>query len=169
MNLAILGEGPYETSLHARAQALGIADRLTIQKWGAPTEVARFLQGLDVLVLLTRTSKRVVEQFGRVIVEAQSCGVPVIGSRGGAIPSVVGEGGWIVAERDPANLAELLDHLAADPTALRIKARLAEENVAGRFTYDIVAEDLAQSWFKAAEARGARSAAGSTSIVPGHA
>ncbi len=155
VHLAIMGEGPHEEALRARAKDLGIADRITIRKWGAPAEVARFLQSLDVVILLTRTSKRVVEQFGRVIVEAQSCGVPVIGSSCGAIPNVVGEGGWIVAERDPAMLAALLDRLAADPAALRLKGHLAEQNVATRFTHDIVADSLAQAWSKAAEARGA--------------
>ena len=69
------------------------------------------------------------EQFGRVIVEAQACGVPVIGSRSGAIPAVVGDGGWIVPERDPANLGRLLDDLAADRTQLRAKSISARLNV----------------------------------------
>ncbi len=44
--------------------------------------------------------------------EAQACGVPVIGSDSGAIPSVVGKGGWIVKESDAVGLGQLLDRLA---------------------------------------------------------
>ncbi|MFD0938125.1 glycosyltransferase, partial [Methylobacterium trifolii] len=104
VSLAIMGEGPYEAQLRRRAAELGLADRVTIRGWGIPAEVAPFIHGLDALVLLTRTTQAVREQFGRVITEAQACGVPVIGSECGAIPSVVGPGGWIVPERDPEAL-----------------------------------------------------------------
>jgi glycosyltransferase involved in cell wall biosynthesis len=94
-----------------------------------------------------------LEQFGRVIVEAQSCGVPVIGSNTGAIPNVVGDGGWIVPERDPASLTRLFDDLAAAPRDVRMKGRLAQQNVATRFTYQTIAAQLAHAWIEAAQSR----------------
>lgn len=39
------------------------------------------------------------EQFGRVLIEAMSCGVPVIGSTCGEIPNVVGEAGLLFPKR----------------------------------------------------------------------
>jgi glycosyltransferase involved in cell wall biosynthesis len=107
ITLSIMGEGPHESRLRRRAEELGLAGRITMQSWGSPAEVAHFLHGLDMLILLTRTTKSVVEQFGRVIIEAQSCGVPVIGSTCGAIPHVIGNGGWVVPEHDPDTLATL--------------------------------------------------------------
>jgi glycosyltransferase involved in cell wall biosynthesis len=88
----------------------------------------------------------VVEQFGRVIVEAQSCGVPVLGSTCGAIPEVIGDGGWVVPERDPDALAKVLDMIAADPDCRRARGRSAMQNVSKRFTYDVVADVLAKAW-----------------------
>src|SRR5579875_3208440 len=44
---------------------------------------------MDVLVLPSRRTPRWEEQFGRVLVEALLCGVPVIGARTGEIPWVV--------------------------------------------------------------------------------
>ncbi len=67
-----------------------------------------FMNAIDVFVLPSRTTPRWKEQFGRVIIEAQACGTPVIGSDSGAIPEVVGKGGWIVPERDPPGLANAL-------------------------------------------------------------
>ena len=101
VSLAIMGEGAYEPALRQRVAELGLQSCVSFQPWGAVTEVADFIRGLDALILLTRTTKVVREQFGRVIVEAQSCGIPVIGSQCGAIPNVVGAGGWIVPERNP--------------------------------------------------------------------
>ena len=137
--LDIMGEGPDEARLRQRVGALGFGDRVTFRGWGPPQRVAAFLQSLDALVLLTRTTNAVREQFGRVIIEAQACGIPVIGSTCGAIPDVVGDGGWIVPEHDPDSLRRLLEKLAADPAALRAKASAARANVLSRFTYDAVA------------------------------
>lgn len=145
VSLAIMGEGPHESRLRQRVDELGLSGRVTFQGWGPPVSVAAFLRTIDALVLLTRTTDAVREQFGRVIVEAQACGVPVIGSRSGAIPAVVGDGGWIVPERDPANLGRLLDDLAADRTQLRAKSISARLNVESRFTNDVVADALASA------------------------
>jgi len=108
---------------------------------------------------LTRTTKDVREQFGRVIIEAQACGVPVIGSTGGAIPDVVGDGGWIVPERDPASLKALLDTIADDAALLEAKAEAARANVLARFTYEAVATAIETACRAAAETmRGPRTA-----------
>ena len=142
VQLAIMGEGPHEARLRQRIAELGLGDRVTIRGWGTPADVAAFLRSLDVMILLTRTTKTVREQFGRVIVESQACGIPVIGSKGGAIPDVVGEGGWIVPERDPAALALLLDRIAVHPDMLQEKGVAAQANVTDRCTYRAVADDL---------------------------
>ena len=150
VSLALMGEGPHEGRLRQRIDQLGLADRVTIRGWGAPADVAAFIRQLDALVLLTRTTPTVREQFGRVIVEAQSCGVPVIGARSGAIPDVVGEGGWIVPERDPDTLARLLDSIVKDPAAVASRSVEARRNVATRFTYEAVAEAFASACISAA-------------------
>ena len=41
---------------------------------------------MDVLVLPSHTTPRWAEQFGRVLVEALWCGIPVVGSSSGEIP-----------------------------------------------------------------------------------
>jgi glycosyltransferase involved in cell wall biosynthesis len=153
VRLAILGEGPYEAALRERVQALGLESRVSFQGWTSPSDVAHFIQRLDALILLTRATPKTLEQFGRVIVEAQACGVPVIGAATGAIPSVIGDGGWVVPARDPQALAKLLDVIAHDPQARRARAAAGRDNVATRFTYDAIAQDLANAWFAAAAAK----------------
>lgn len=150
LRLAIMGTGPYEQALRARAQALAVADRVSFRGWGKPAEVAEFFGAAHVSVLLTRTTDAVREQFGRAIIESQSCGVPVIGSACGAIPDVVADGGWIVPERDPAALARTLDQVAGSAEELDERARAGLANVARRFTYAQVANALAEAWRRAA-------------------
>jgi glycosyltransferase involved in cell wall biosynthesis len=156
VSLAIMGEGPYSGQLRKRVGELGLESRVTFQPWGPPAEVARFIRRLDALILLSRTGKS-REQFGRVILEAQSCGVPVIGSDSGAIPDVVGPGGWIVPECNPVALAHCLDAIASKPPDdLRRCGLAGQKNVVSRFTFDIVAQTLAQSWSEAAASRRAQ-------------
>ncbi len=152
VSLGIMGEGPYEATLRRRVEELGLAGRVNFRGWGTFEEVVAFLSSLDALVLLTRTTKAVREQFGRVIIEAQACGVPVIGSTSGAIPDVLGDGGWIVPERNPASVSRLLSDVAGDPALVRAKGLAARRNVESRFTYDAVATAIQTACGAAVEA-----------------
>ena len=86
--------------------------------------------------------------------EAQACGIPVIGSSCGAIPSVVGDGGWIVPERSPEKLRDLLIQVTRDPGLVAAKGIAARRNVESRFTYDAVATAVETACRAAAEAIG---------------
>jgi glycosyltransferase involved in cell wall biosynthesis len=81
---------------------------------------------LDVLALPSRTTPTWKEQFGRVIVEALSCGVPVVGSDSGAIPWLIEltGGGLVFAEGDVPALAAALTRLREEPA---LRERLASE------------------------------------------
>jgi glycosyltransferase involved in cell wall biosynthesis len=72
---------------------------------------------LDVLVLPSHTTPTWKEQFGRVIVEALWCGVPVVGSDSGEIPWLIEltGGGLVFPEGDRELLAERLRRLRAQP------------------------------------------------------
>lgn len=153
MVINVMGEGPYEADLRQKAETLRLSDRFNIQPWGKPAAVGDFMRGLDALLLLTRSTPKVKEQFGRVIIEAQSCGVPVIGATSGAIPDVVGAGGWIVPESDPTALGALLDRIAADPEDRKARALAGLENVRARFTYAAIASQLADAWKSAARTK----------------
>ena len=128
---------------------LGLGAKVSFRGWGSAGEVAGFIRGCDVTLLLTRTTAAVREQFGRAIIESQACGVPVIGSTCGAIPDVVAEGGWIVPESDPGALAELLNRLQAEPGEIPSRGAAGLKNVAARFTYPAVAHALGAAWSEA--------------------
>ena len=80
---------------------------------------------LDVLVLPSRTTPTWKEQFGRVIVEALWCGVPVVGSDSGEIPWLIGltGGGLMFPEGDHAALAGGSTRLRGRPGAARAAGR----------------------------------------------
>jgi glycosyltransferase involved in cell wall biosynthesis len=80
---------------------------------------------LDVVVLPSRTTPTWKEQFGRVIIEALWCGVPVVGSDSGEIPWLIGltGGGLVFPEGDDESLARQLVRLREQPA---LRRRLAE-------------------------------------------
>lgn len=78
----------------------------------------------DIFVLPSLTTPNWTEQFGCVLAEAMSCGVPVIGSSSGAIPEVIGDCGMVVEENSPVALAQAIETLARDP---KLRADYAEK------------------------------------------
>ena len=143
VRFTVLGEGPHEPALRAHAAQAGLGERVTFKPWAGPEVVADLLRDLHVLVLPTRTTSDVKEQFGRVIIESQACGTPVIGSTCGAIPDVLGAGGWVVPERNPAAIASVLNRLYQHPEEIAARRLDGLANVAERFTYEEIAQDLA--------------------------
>ena len=114
-SLRILGEGPERASLECLAAELHISSRTSFEHAVPTTEIPAFLARLDALVLPSRTQDNWKEQFGRILVEAMSCAVPVIGSDSGEIPHVVGDGGLIFAEGDSQALYECLSLVKSGP------------------------------------------------------
>ena len=77
----ITGVGPEEKSLRAQASELGIKGRVIFTGEVASMQVPALLPAADVLCLPSRSTARWAEQFGRVLVEAMSMGLPAARNR----------------------------------------------------------------------------------------
>jgi len=70
-----------------------------------------------------------IETFGRVILEAQTNGIPVVGARVGGIPYTLGEGGIVVEPKhDAGAYVAALQRLERDPALHRELATRARAN-----------------------------------------
>lgn len=130
--LSVLGDGPFKSQLRRQARELGIGDRVRFEASLPSAEMPLHYKGLDVLVLPSRTRRHWKEQFGRVLIEAMSCGIPVIGSNSGEIPQVISDAGLIFPEEDwgalQAHLRHLMDHeQARESWAEKGRQRVMEE------------------------------------------
>jgi glycosyltransferase involved in cell wall biosynthesis len=94
----ILGSGPQRQALQAQAQSLGISERVIFEEWIPSAQMPAYYNQLDTLAVPSRTKSNWKEQFGRVLIEAMACGVPVIGSESGEIPNVIGNAGLVFPE-----------------------------------------------------------------------
>jgi glycosyltransferase involved in cell wall biosynthesis len=128
----LIGDGVQKAQLLERAAQLGVADRLELVAW--TSDVPAELRRLDALALPSRTTRSWKEQFGRVLIEAMSSGVPVVGSSSGEIPTVIGEAGLVFPEGDGPALAGALRRLAEQPALRDDLARRGRERVLACYT-----------------------------------
>jgi phosphatidyl-myo-inositol dimannoside synthase len=134
-NLLLLGSGEYQDKVLAWAASLGWRDRVKI-KLALHADVPRYLGSMDLLAAPSQTRKNWKEQFGRMIVEAFACGVPVIGSDSGEIPYVIGDAGRVVGETDVAGWAQAIQQLLDDA---RDRDQLRERGLARAPRYSVIA------------------------------
>lgn len=109
--LKIAGDGPELSRLQALAARLNITDQVEWLGAMPNSEIARFYQNLDVVVVPSRQ-----ESFGVTAVEGSACARPIIASRVGGLPEVVldGETGIMVEPESVEKLMEamkvMIDH-----------------------------------------------------------
>ncbi len=143
VSLLLVGGGPMSDQL--RAWSRGHPPGRVVLTGPVPHTAARdYLNVVDMLAIPSRTTSNWEEQFGRVIVEAAACEVPVVGSSSGNIPNLVRElqAGAIFTERDPDSMAEAIEGLLAVPEDTERMAREARHRADERFGLEAVANAL---------------------------
>ncbi|MDE2485637.1 MAG: glycosyltransferase family 4 protein [candidate division NC10 bacterium] len=105
----LAGEGEEAPHLKRLAEELQVDDRVFFPGW--QQELPHVLSALDLFVLPSRN-----EGMGRVLVQAMAMGTPIVATRVGGIPEVLGEGetGLLVAPDDPVELAAAIERLLTD-------------------------------------------------------
>jgi glycosyltransferase involved in cell wall biosynthesis len=131
-NLPLLIAGPLgkgSDTIQAEVARLGLRDRV---RW------IGFVPGADLPTLmhaaLALVHPAVYEGFGLTPLEAMAAGTPVVGSRGGAVPEVVGDAGVLVDTHDVEAWRSALERIVGDD-ALRNDLRNAGRLRAGEYTW----------------------------------
>jgi glycosyltransferase involved in cell wall biosynthesis len=148
VNLILIGSGPLNQWLSEQREARQLGDRLRIISSLPLEKLPPLMNAMDVLVLPSRTTTSWKEQFGRVLIEAQACATPVIGTRSGAIADVVGAGGLVVPEQDPAALAGAIRHLRDNAGEARRLGESGRRQVLDHFTWQRVAQRMRDIYLK---------------------
>lgn len=138
-HLTLMGEGPLKDELRKQAERLGFNRRVSFVPYVRSEEVPAHLRGFDVLVLPSLTTPNWKEQFGRVLIEAMACGVPVIGSDSGEIPHVIGDAGLVFPEGSVGALRELLVRSMSETGLREATAQRGRERVLRHYSQAAIA------------------------------
>lgn len=133
----------------ARARAHH-GERVVRLGWQDPGHAATLLAGAHILAYPS-----LYEGFGFPPLQAMAAGVPVVASRAGALPEVLGDGAHLVAPGDADALAEGLALVLGDDD---VRAGLVERGTrrAASFTWAACASGLAALYHQAAQTAGRR-------------
>jgi glycosyltransferase involved in cell wall biosynthesis len=123
LRCTIVGGGPLEADLRARAARSGLDGGLEMTGALAQDEVLRRYASASVFVLMAQPEWH--WGIPNVLIEALAAGNAVVTTRFGSVEELVrdGETGILVPPKDPEALAGALERLAADPA---LRSRLAE-------------------------------------------
>jgi len=144
--LVIAGTGGAERELRTLATQLGTLSRITWRGGIASADMPRFYHALDALVLPSRTLPNWKEQFGRVLIEAMACGVPVVGARSGEIPNVLGDAGLLFGEGDVAGLSAQLRRLIEQSQLRDALSRMGRARVLERYSMQHIADQTVTAY-----------------------
>ncbi len=144
LGFVFVGNGPLLEKIQTMAQRF--PQKLFVHTAVPHHHVHTLIGGMDVTLLPSRTTKKWKEQFGRVIIESAACGVPVIGSDSGEIPSLISATGCglVFPEGKIAPMADAILRLYKDRKYHREISSRAEMNVKKAYSHEAVALELGE-------------------------
>ena len=136
--LVVCGDGPEKDGCLELAHSLGVGDHVELKPWQHGPELAAMYRESHVVLVPSRPTQTWVEQFGRVIVEAQASGAVVAGYASGSIPEVAGDAGVIVPVGDVEELAVAVGRVVSDSDEFARRRNAGQRRAADR-TWEAVA------------------------------
>ena len=142
LKIWIVGDAPaskeaYKEQVQVLIKRLGLWP--ATQFLGTSRDIPEILAHLDLLVLATTTH----EAFGRVIVEAQASGVPVVATRVGGVIDIIDDGktGLLVPPADPGSMSEAAIKIFKDVELSRHLAQDAYNKVREKYNVELMVKN----------------------------
>jgi lipopolysaccharide heptosyltransferase II len=142
LKIWIIGDAPssreaYKEEIQVLVRRLGLWH--CTEFLGTQRDIPQILSHLDLLVFSTVTH----EAFGRVIVEAQAAGVPVVATKVGGVVDIIenGKNGLLVSPADPVGLADAAIKIFKDINLARSLAENAYEKVKQKYNLELMVKN----------------------------
>lgn len=134
-----IGDGELRSSTERLVERKGLARRFLLM--GERPDVHALLPAFDVFALSS-----LYEGLPCALVEAMTCGIPVVATAVNSVPEIVipGRTGLLARPADPASLSRALRHLLDHPADGARMALAARAHVADRFRPEVLGRDLTE-------------------------
>jgi glycosyltransferase involved in cell wall biosynthesis len=136
-HFALVGDGEERSLLEQECQRLGLFDAVHFCGWRR--DLAAVYGDLDVVVNASRNEGTPV-----ALIEALAAGRPVVATRVGGTPDLLGQGayGLLVPPADPEALAAAILEALADPASARARAEAGRVRVLARYSSSRLIDDM---------------------------
>jgi glycosyltransferase involved in cell wall biosynthesis len=154
VHMVWIGDGDLRAKTERLIERKGLTDRFHLL--GDRSDVPKLLPAFDVFAMSS-----LYEGLPCAVVEAMSCGVPVVATAVASVPEIVisGKTGLLARPGDPRSLARALDFVLSHPgDALRM-AEAARIHIGDRFTAEALGRDLTEVYDSALQLADNRAAA----------
>lgn len=162
VELAVVGKPPADGPVAAAIGALGLADRVRFADGLPDQTLARLIASAEVAVVPS-----IYEGFSLPAIEAMACATPLVATRGGALPEVVGDNGAcgvLVAPGDAQELAAAIGALLGDPRRRAEMGEAGRRRVRERYTWRAVAAATVECYQEAIMAVASASPVGDAAV-----
>jgi len=141
LKIWIVGDAPsskesYKEQIQVLVRRLGLLS--CTQFLGTQRDIPAILSQLDLLVMATTTQ----EAFGRVIIEAQAAGVPVVATKVGGVVDIIEDGtnGLLVPPADPTGMSEAIIRIFRDKELAGRLAKNAYLKVQEKYNIELMVD-----------------------------
>ena len=143
------GTGPDKEAIEELANSMGLRGFVTFVGKVPEGKLCHFYSACDLFVMCSEENleKQTVEGFGLVFLEAQACGVPVLGTRSGGIPDAIDEnqGGFLVDQGNSQSVSQILSHLMSNPRLVSTLGEKGRHRCLNSMSWDHYGDKLFQA------------------------
>lgn len=135
ISLLVIGDGPQRSDLEKLALELGLRDKVKFLGALPHEQIPLYLNVADVFV-----QSSLHEGLGIALIEAMSCGIPVIGTKVDGIMDIIedNQNGFLVPPRDSEAIAKAVKKIFADEDIRSRFIAKGLETVKDKFQWDDV-------------------------------
>jgi len=135
------GEGPLRAKTERLIERNGLRDRFLLL--GERKDVATLLPGFDVFAMSS-----LFEGLPCALVEAMTCGIPVVATAVNSVPEIVvsGKTGLVAKPSDPASLSRALAYMLDNRQDAARMAEAAHAHIGDRFRPEVLGRDLHEAY-----------------------
>jgi glycosyltransferase involved in cell wall biosynthesis len=139
VSFLIAGEGPLMNQLRRLLKSRGLEKRVVLLGQLDRAALLRYYQNCALFLLTSH-----VESFPNTVLEAMSCGVPVVATKVGEVPKVVkdGETGFLVCSKDYKAIARRIIDLLNDKGLRRRIGEAARRLVENEYSWDSISDKI---------------------------
>jgi len=139
ISFVLVGKGELERKLKEKVKDAGLQDKILFMGQVDREKLIRFYQDAIVITIPSH-----YESGPLVLLEAMSCGKPVVSTCVGIAPEIIKnfENGIIIPPKSPEKMAGAISILFEDDKLRRIVGKNARKTIVEKYTWDFVADKL---------------------------